>query len=98
MRPLTLSDGTVLPKGARIMVCGRFQDPELYEHPTRFNAARFLNLRSSGLDDVSNQYVSTSSEMFGFGKIADHRYKRRIPCADHNRLRKTCLSRTFLGQ
>lgn len=70
MRRLTLSDGTVLPKGSRIMVVGKFQDPDRYENPSKFDAARFLKLREAGSNSNAYQYVSTSADMFGFGMIA----------------------------
>jgi cytochrome P450 len=64
---LTLSDGTILPKGARLMVAGRFRDPEIYENPDVFDAARFLKLRVGGSSNNAHQYVSTSADMFAFG-------------------------------
>lgn len=67
MRPLTLSDGTALPKGSRIMVVGKFQDPDTYENPGKFDAARFLKLRAAESNNSAYQYVSTSADMFAFG-------------------------------
>jgi len=67
MRSLTLSDGTILPKGARLMVVGRFRDPEIYENPDAFDATRFLKLRVGGSSNNTHQYVSTSADMFAFG-------------------------------
>lgn len=66
MQAITLSDGILIPKGCRIMVVGKFLDPETYENPTKFDAARFLKLREAGNNNI-HQYVSTSAEMFGFG-------------------------------
>ncbi|CAG8960392.1 hypothetical protein HYFRA_00008109 [Hymenoscyphus fraxineus] len=66
MRRVTLSDGTVLPVGARLMVAGRFRDPEIYENPDKFDAYRFFKLREEN-PNGAYQYVSTSGDMFGFG-------------------------------
>jgi cytochrome P450 len=66
MSRLTLSDGTVLPVGTRLMVAGRFRDPEIYENPDNFDAYRFLKLHE-GNSNGAYQYVSTSADMFGFG-------------------------------
>ncbi|OTA14025.1 hypothetical protein BTJ68_15600 [Hortaea werneckii EXF-2000] len=40
-----LSDGTVLPAGARIMIAPRYLDPDVYEEPLKFDAYRFLRER-----------------------------------------------------
>lgn len=68
MRRLTLSDGTVIPKGARLMVAGGFRDPGIYENPDAFDISRFLKLREGDAANSAHQYVSTSPHMFGFGK------------------------------
>ena len=70
MRRLILSDGTVLPKGARLMVAGRFRDPAIYENPDTFDANRFLKLRDESSSNNAHQYVSTSADMFAFGMLA----------------------------
>ena len=70
MRSVTLSDGIVLPKGSRLMIHGKFHDPDTYKNPDEFDAARFLNLRVTECNNNNYQYVSTSAEMFGFGMIA----------------------------
>ena len=75
MRTLTLSDGTVLPKGTILMVAGKFQDPEVFTNPEEFDAKRFLKLRGDDLANNTYQYTSTSADMFGFGK--DSHYKHR---------------------
>lgn len=68
MRRLTLSDGTVLPKGARLMVAARLRDPEIYPSPDTFVATRFLDLLNNGSSGSAHHYVSTSADMFAFGK------------------------------
>ncbi|UKZ81607.1 hypothetical protein TrVFT333_009379 [Trichoderma virens FT-333] len=67
MRRLTLSDGTVLPKGARLMVAARFRDAEIYPEPDAFDATRFLRLLNNTSSNSPHHYVSTSAEMFAFG-------------------------------
>ena len=44
-RDITLSDGTPLPKGSRIMIMGEYRDPSIYPGPDAFKAGRFLRLR-----------------------------------------------------
>lgn len=65
--PVQLSDGTVLPKSARIMVMTRFSDPTLYPDPEVFKADRFLRLREQTGQSNAWQHVTTSSEHLGFG-------------------------------
>ncbi|KAI1843278.1 hypothetical protein JX266_010452, partial [Neoarthrinium moseri] len=62
----SLSDGTRLPKGARLMVASKRRDPETYANPNEFDARRFLKLRDDSSNNT-NQYVSTSAEMFALG-------------------------------
>ncbi|KAI0098084.1 cytochrome P450 [Nemania sp. FL0031] len=69
---VTLSDGTVLPKGSRVQVLSNFMDPEIYPEPTKFDAARFLRMRDRPGQENSWQYVTTSPEytLFGHGQHA----------------------------
>ncbi|KAJ8132679.1 hypothetical protein O1611_g941 [Lasiodiplodia mahajangana] len=69
---VTLSDGTVLPKGSRVQVLGNFMDPEIYPEPTKFDAARFLRMRESAGQENGWQFVTTSPEytLFGHGQHA----------------------------
>ncbi|KAK7751955.1 hypothetical protein SLS62_006098 [Diatrype stigma] len=71
-RDLELSDGTVLPKGARIAVGGRYADPALYADPERFDAARFLRLREQAGQEHGWQFVTTAPAylLFGHGQHA----------------------------
>ncbi|KAK3301210.1 cytochrome P450 monooxygenase [Chaetomium fimeti] len=66
-----LSDGTVLPKGSRIWIAGRFDDPELYPEPDKLDAYRFLNLRSEAGKSNTWQHTSMTPEHLGFG-YGDH--------------------------
>ncbi|KAI2783258.1 cytochrome P450 [Daldinia loculata] len=71
-KDLELSDGTVLPKGARIVVAGNFMDPTIYPEPEKFDAARFLKMRQQPGQENSWQFVTTSPAhtLFGHGQHA----------------------------
>lgn len=69
MRRCTLSDGTVLPKGVRLMVAANLRDPAIYPNPDTFDATRFLKLRNGDSNNNAHQYVSTSADMFAFGMV-----------------------------
>ncbi|KAI0201193.1 cytochrome P450 [Astrocystis sublimbata] len=65
---VTLSDGTVIPKGTKCAVRStRRLDADVYENPEEFDGARFMRLRET--PDKSNQahLVATSTESLGFG-------------------------------
>ncbi|RHZ57409.1 cytochrome P450 [Aspergillus thermomutatus] len=68
---VTLSDGTVLPKGSRIWIAGRFSDPDLYPEPDKFDAYRFLKLRNEAGKSNNWQHTSMTPEHLGFG-YGDH--------------------------
>ena len=69
---LELSDGTILPKGSRILVASKFMDPQTYPEPGKFDAARFLKKRQEPGQENNFQFVSTSPEhiLFGHGMHA----------------------------
>ena len=67
LRDTELSDGTLLQKGTRLFIAGRFSDPALYPDPDTFDAYRFLRLRTNSGRDNSWQLTSTSPEHLGFG-------------------------------
>ncbi|KAK6087007.1 cytochrome P450 [Seiridium cupressi] len=69
---VTLSDGTVLPKGSRINVMTSFMDPKVYENPETFDAARFVKMRAHPGNENSWQFVTTNPEhmLFGHGQHA----------------------------
>jgi cytochrome P450 len=66
-KPLTLSDGTTLPRGARIFVIGDFANAELYPEPERFDAARFAKKREEAGQENGWQFVTTSAAHTSFG-------------------------------
>lgn len=69
---VTLSDGTVLPKGSRLMVAANFMDPEVYREPEKFDAERFVKKRQESGQENAWQLATTSSEytLFGHGQHA----------------------------
>ncbi|KAI1199298.1 cytochrome P450 [Nemania serpens] len=66
-KPITLSDGIVLPKGARICVVSDFANPDVYKEPARFDAARFVKKRLEPGQENSWQFVTTSASHLNFG-------------------------------
>ncbi|KAI0468075.1 cytochrome P450 [Xylaria cf. heliscus] len=65
---VTLSDGTVIPKGTKCAVRSTKRlDPNVYERPDEFDGARFMRIRE--IPGKSNQahLVATSTEALGFG-------------------------------
>lgn len=71
-KEVTLSDGTVLPKGSRILALSNFRDPKIYPNPEEFDAARFMKLRNQPEQENFWQFVTTSPEhmLFGHGQHA----------------------------
>ncbi|KAG9187317.1 hypothetical protein G6011_05188 [Alternaria panax] len=65
---ITLSDGTIIPKGYRVAVEHRLQDPSLYPNVDKFDPDRFLKLRDT--DRSKWNFVTGSPEhlAFGYGK------------------------------
>ena len=67
-QPITLSDGTVLPVGARIIVSDdKVHDLKIYPEPAKFDVARFLRLRQQPGEENKHQFVATSAEHMSFG-------------------------------
>ncbi|KAF2492514.1 cytochrome protein [Lophium mytilinum] len=70
---VTLSDGTVIPKGATLGVPTlRSVDPSVFPDPFKFDGHRFLNLSQEPGGATKYQFVSTSNDsiVFGHGKHA----------------------------
>lgn len=64
----TLSDGTVLPAGSRIMILdNKIFDPNVFPDPDRFDAERFLKLRRQPGEENRHQFVTVTSDQLGFG-------------------------------
>ncbi|KAK6216113.1 Metallothionein expression activator [Pestalotiopsis sp. IQ-011] len=68
IQEVTLSDGTVLPRGSRINLHG----PAIYSAPETFDAARFVRLREEAGSENAWQFVTTNPEhmLFGHGQHA----------------------------
>ncbi|KAF6825249.1 P450 monooxygenase [Colletotrichum plurivorum] len=67
--PMTLSDGTHLPKGVHITVSvHNSRDPSLWgPDPMKFDGHRFLRMREQPGQENRWQFVSTSPEFLAFG-------------------------------
>lgn len=67
MKTVTLSDGTTIPKGAKLCVNTDFAfEKSIYPSPHIFQSDRFLQKREAG--EINKwQYVTTSPEHLGFG-------------------------------
>ena len=75
MQPLTLSDGTRLPRGAilNVPVHQVTHDPSVWVDPEHFDGFRFFNLRKSNPPrDAEFQFaaLNTNSLGFGYGRFA----------------------------
>ncbi|KZL76749.1 cytochrome P450 [Colletotrichum tofieldiae] len=71
--PVKLSDGTVIPKGARMAVTNeKLRDPTIFPDPYGFQGKRYLDMRQQPGSENRWQFVTTSPEhlTFGHGKHA----------------------------
>ncbi|KAK0615418.1 Cytochrome P450 monooxygenase pyr3 [Lasiodiplodia hormozganensis] len=68
-RPVTLSDGTFLPKGCiTAFPTLVMHDPEMYgPDPLKFDGRRYLRMRQQPGQENKGQFVTTSADHFGFG-------------------------------
>ena len=71
LQPITLSDGTTIPKGAQVMVANRYEDPAIYADPSKFDPYRYLREREKPGQTNTWQHVSLSSQHMAFG-LGDH--------------------------
>ncbi|KAF3770642.1 cytochrome P450 [Cryphonectria parasitica EP155] len=73
-QPITLSDGTYLPAGTKLLapLSGFSHDERYYPEPEKFDPLRFFRMRQRTEDDVNRyQFTSISDNMnFGAGKAA----------------------------
>ncbi|KAI9046112.1 cytochrome P450 [Aspergillus affinis] len=68
LEDVTLSDGTLIPKGATISISAHvMQDETVYPNAQNFDGLRFWNLRQKPGNETRYQLASTSAEHFGFG-------------------------------
>ena len=71
-KEITLSDGTILPKDALILISDSMtSDPTFYPEPEKFDAWRYLKMRQRPGEENKHQFVTTSPDnlLFGHGKI-----------------------------
>lgn len=67
-RPVTLSDGTKIPKGAFTMASiTNMEDQRLFPEPRKFKPNRFLVMRQQPGQENKWQFVTTSPEHLAFG-------------------------------
>ena len=69
MRDVTLSDGTVLPKGSLLVSASypMHHDESIYKDANIFEPFRFSRMREGEGEDMKYQFVSTSLEYVPFG-------------------------------
>lgn len=67
-KKITLSDGTIIPKGAMTGVSAHiYHDSEIYPSPEIYDGYRFYNKRQIPGNEQRFQFVTTTKESFGFG-------------------------------
>ena len=69
MRDVTLSDGTVLPKGSLVVAASypTHHDDSIYENANAFDPFRFSRMREVEGEGMKYQFVNTSLEYISFG-------------------------------
>lgn len=65
--PIALSDGTILPTGARVIVATNYADPNIYTNPDTFDPYRFLREREKPDQNNTWQHVTVSPSHMAFG-------------------------------
>jgi len=68
-KPITLSDGTVLPKGIQISLPSHQinMDESLWERPDEFDGFRFEKMRKTPGNENRFQFVTTGADNINFG-------------------------------
>jgi cytochrome P450 len=65
---VTLTDGTVIPKGAGLGIpITAMTDEKFHKDPLTFDGHRFYNLRQQPGNETKYQFVTTSNEHISFG-------------------------------
>lgn len=65
---VTLTDGTVIPKGAGLGIpITAMTDEKFHKDPLTFDGHRFHNLRQLAGNETKYQFVTTSNEHISFG-------------------------------
>lgn len=65
---VTLTDGTVIPKGAGLGIpITAMTDEKFYKDPFKFDGHRFYDLRNQPGNEAKYQFVTTSNEHISFG-------------------------------
>lgn len=70
MQPITLSDGTYLPAGTKLLspLAGIAHDERYYSDPENFDALRFYRIRQQSEEASNrNQFTSLSDSNMNFG-------------------------------
>ncbi|KAF2141916.1 uncharacterized protein K452DRAFT_210615, partial [Aplosporella prunicola CBS 121167] len=67
-QPITLSDGTTIPRGALTVVAiDRMHDTSIFPESTAYKGRRFLDMRQQPGNENKWQFVTTSAEHLAFG-------------------------------
>ena len=94
---VTLSDGTTLPKGSRIMILNDIlKDPTIFSEPDKFDAYRFYNKRKLPGEENKHQFTTTAEDALSFGHGKILRWPQMGFCSANEFNRSTRLSWTLL--
>ena len=67
-KPITLSDGTALAVGARLLVANTYDDPTIYDNPDMFVPNRLLKEREKAPEQMNTwQHVTVFPQHIAFG-------------------------------
>lgn len=101
-QPITLSDGTQLPAGTKILApqCGISHDARYFPDPETFDAFRFYRLRMRGPDSDSIDGDSSSDTTGSSGNNNQHRFQFTTICDTNMNFgagKHACPGRFFAG-